>query len=1222
MGSGLVSFKGDTWRGRTLLANNDRGDRRMVRIVNGYVSCDGHEIRSFPGWRTLVDLSDENNPSGGYNHDIIDAMRPVLEPPTPNDFYTQVYDGTTSAKQTLLCHAEPRYIEWFEQVGDVLTIGGITRFRECPIYDSNRIEPTIVSASNIQDGGNFRFFLRFSSLPASRTINDTGASLNGVAVGDVFYIEGLTVSGNATLQAAIDTHVNGKVHVLHQINAGGPDLRFFTDLGGVLGGAGPWTVTAGTCRRVRPNRSNTYLTPSGMDPYHSDPMTRIDDWNALTTWRIIPTLPMTIGNCTSHVAHTAYVANRRRDFADEASNFNEGVLTDEADGVRGVSRREQKELPYRMVPEPSGDRIIIAVPGYNCLFQVPLMIPVNPELWPATPTVDGLGVQWFANDQFDQPRALGLPKGRLIESIYTPAPSSPSETHQSADVTHLLTALSTSPQFSFPAGTYRMCITYADSATGDEGEPSEPVEFTVPSNGYAYVINVSYMLPGYIMPECVADELRVYMTDTDGEAFGLYKSLPLRHLTGSLDYLGYALENATGFSPTDLSSKYGPDAGYTPGDLTMAREWNTLRLPLARDNGGGIGDSIDFFRPPLPIGMPRGASAVKMVRGFLLAGGHLGTEGVNGSLYPAFGSLRVPGGDTNVVELRQHQSSNILLPADGALTDGFGLSSRNFPDSCQGITALSKKLVPNNMGREFQVDRVLNRKSSMRTSDASQMNVINWERLQTVRPVLDPDFRETPMAPAHPDYEVINQPFWWRMFKGQLQVGEPGLPGRVSKAGGFGIKIIDYNKDDDITAIGELAGNAVICSRYETYFLGWSTSPLGQEPTVITTEYGCIAPNSMVEFDGGLAWISEKGPVAIGGAGLQHIGKDIEEDFVGSTRRYLTDSKGMMRHTWSCHDAARGLVMWGMVVGDIALVESNGDTINFVNGSDGVRSRAACNEVLIWSYRTGSFSVWNPPTGLEVLWMRELAIKEPTFTNTGVVYTCFLANDNRIYALDDAWNDCNDGCLATTAVAAGTASTSLQVAATLWATDGVANGGDSAREISTAYGSSGNGFLLRVGTIVQALNADGEIEWETTVEAADPSTDVVTLAAAQTWTRGQTILLGVKPALEIESTSLGAEFLMNGHAKHVQVRYGLHGTGRCNATVWLLKTELDSIGGGPTEPIRCGKTMGKFAKTDTAGRLGLRRSLPAEVTAPELALRMHVSGERQIRIADVALELV
>jgi len=1221
MAQPAISLKGAAWRGRTTLATNDRGDRRMVSIDNGYVSMDGHEIRAFPGFRRLIDLSDDNNPTGGYNRYIIDAVRPVMVEPSPLEFYGSLYQGNTSAVQTMRVRAKPRSFEWFKQLGGVLTIGGTTRFREAPVMDSSRNVLTIASCSCVQDSDIFRFFVRMSGTPAGYTTTDaSGAGMNGVTAGDVFYIEGLVVSNNAALQTAIDAKVNGRFHLLSSISSN--DLRFNVDMGSVIGGAGPHTVTAGTIHKVRPNRTDLYSTPNADDPYDSNPEQRIDDWNALTTWRITPTLGLSISNCASHTVYPAYVANRRRDFADEQSSFIEGILI--GGGVRGVSRREQKELPYRMVPEAAGDRIIIAVPGYNLLFQQPLMVPLNPDNWPNTPALDGLGVRWFGNDTFDIPRSLGLPKCRLIDSPFTPAPTSPGETEQNADVTHWITAITASPGISFPAGTYRLCCTYYDSVTGDEGAPSEIVEFRIPSDSgtnLSYVVNVSYMLPGYIMPECLADKLNVYMTDTDGEALGFYKQVDLKHRTGTTDYLGLLLEQSSSFSPQDMTSKYGPDAGFSPDNPTRAREWNTLRLPLAHS----VGDSIDFTRPPINIGMPRGASVARSIRGFLLAGGSLGTEGTTGMLYPGYGSLGLQSDNFKQIIIRQHRSTSLATVEDGTLDSGFGVASRNFPDAYQGLQALNKDLLPDTMGRDFQVSFVENRLSTMRTTDVSQMDAINFERLSTVRPVLDSDYRESPSATSAPFLSVDNKGFWWEMPKGVLQIGEPGQPSRVTKAGGIGIQVIDYNKDDDITAIYQLAGNAVICSKKETYFLSWGSSPIGQQPSLVHSAYGCIAPNSMVEFDGGVAWISEQGPVAIG-ASLQFIGQDIQEDFVGSTRRYLADSRGMMRHAWGCHDRTRGLILWGMVTTASTLTDRTGEDALFTNSDDGDRSRCPCDEVLIWSYRTNSFSRWRPPTGMGLMWMEEIAMNDESvqgqvdgISGMSMTRLCGLTSDGVIYAFDDDWSEHNQSCMKTTATAKGSASTSLVVSATAWSTDGVANGGPAGRAASAGDSTTNSGFIVVPGQRVEGLDENDQVVWSTEVASADPATNTIVLATAQTWAKNQAIRVGARRPVVVETTAIGAEFGLTGEVSGVQMRYTLFGSsgGTAQAKVEVLTTGLDI----DQDTLLFTSENTYEALGTGGGRRAQRRKFQGKATSPEVAVRITVTGEPQVRIADLALEV-
>lgn len=1237
MGTQLIPFKGDGWRGRTTLTTNDRGDKRLVRILNGYVSSDGSEIRSFPGWRTLIDLSDDNNPNGGYSRYVIDAMRPVLYEPSPNQFYTEVYEGGTSDQQTLYARAKPIWFEAFEQVGDTLTILGITRFREQPIYSSARVKLTPSSISTAADG---KVTLTMSAAVGTKTSTDAGgAGLNGCDVGDVVYIEDLATA-NATLNSDINNLLNGKVHPVAAVS--GANIVLATQISN-FSALGSVSTTAGSVHRVRPNASDSYPTPGGADPYSDVVLDRIDDWNALTSWRIVPALPLKLTNAAQHTSHPAWVANRQRDFGDAnagasavgyASKFTEGINVRTGGVTRGVSRREQRELPYRIVTEPAGDRILIAAPGYNCMFQVPLMVPFNPAEFPPTPDSDfSIGVPWFGNDIYDKPRALGVPKCRLIEPVFTPAPPSPDQNSDTGNFSHLLLAIDATPTVGFPAGKYRMCATYQDDITGEEGEPSEIVEFEVPSNAFAYYVRVHYFHPGYIMPECLALRLNVYLTAPGGEALGFYKSFDLKsfraHPAGQ--HLGLAY-NGTG-GQFFLSAKYGFAAAASPDSFSAAAEWQTLHLPLPTRNTESSPGSldfdlgIDFERPPLQVGMPRGASACRWMRGVMVAAGHIGNAGPSKSLYQQYGSIFLdqPTQFTNTrddeILIRVHDDTNYVVYADGEKEDGFGLAGRAFPDSCQGIEGISTELIPREKGLFFQIDRILNRRCV--TLDETGHNSVARERLKTVRPVVDLDYATSPTDPEFVPVTIRDRQFYLRMFKGQIQVSDPGAPNRVTKASGIGIKLTDPNRDDDIVAIGRLAGNAVLCTRKETFFFSWSRSPGGEEPTTVSTEHGCIAPNGMVEFDGGLAWISERGPVALGST-LQFVGGDIQQDFTGQRRRYATDRQGMMRHTWACHDSARGLVMWGLLTEDAAhqLSDGRGGLVVQAQADDGVRSRFPCDEVLIWSYRTNSFSTWRPPSGLEILWMREITIRHPNNENSSTLAVAFLAADGRIYVLDDTWNDTNDGCLNTTAIGAGASSTSMRIDADEWSADGVANGGDTARGTSSISGIGGENYLIRAGHIIQAISSDDTIEWETTITEANPSTDTVKLAAAQTWVNGQTIRIGVKPAMIIETTFVGGEAVLNLETSHLQLRYTLHGHGLGDAKAYidalLLKSDIETT--TDAQEVRVG-IVNQLLGTADETRHARRATLPAQACAPEIAAKVTISSEAQVRITDMMLEV-
>ena len=1243
MGQSLISYRGEGWHGKTSLTTNDRGDRRLVKILNGYVSADGSEIRSFPGWRTLIDLSEENNPDGGYSRYVIDAMRPVMEEPSPGQFYVDPYMGGDSRQQTLYARAKPIWLEAFEQVGDSINIMGISRFREAPIYTAARqkVSPTGISTDETKSD---KIVISLDgSIGGYSSTDATGPGLNGLFRDQVVYLEGLTSDDPSV--ATLLAQVNNRAHIVDNLGNGAIPENFIRlkTQGAISTTSAVSALTAGEVHQVRGNRNNTYPTPTGVDPFDSNAGTRIDDWNALTNWKIVPNLPLELTNAASHICHPAWVANRQRDFEDDQGDYTpasgafqdftiEGIGLEGTSSLvplRGVSKREQRELQYRIVPEPAGDRIIIAAPGYNCLFQIPLQIPFNPDNWPASPTNGTLGVHWFGNDIYDKPRALGVPKCRLIDCPKDTAPPSPDQNSSTGAFTHLVTALDSSPAFGFPPGTYRMVATYEDEITGEEGEPSEVIEVTVPANDYAYVINVRYFHPGYIMPECLAFRLNVYLSAPNGDALGFYRSFPLNSSAShSLSHLGFAYDGVNGMN--QVSAKYGFNSGASPDNFTNVAEWRTLVLPLPTRNtesSPGTGDfdlGINFFRPPVASGMPRGASFARFIRGVMIAGGHLGLYGPTKNLYRQSGSIildATAGGhndEPNQILTRIHDA-NWFDNADGQVTDGFGLAGRSFPDSCQGINGISEDLIPSNIGRAFQIDRVLNR--IMITPNSDGHRAAAWERIQTVDSVVDLNFTTSPADPEFVPVAIYNKTYYLRMFKGQLQVADPGEPSKVVKAGDVGIKFVDPNKDDDIVAGFQMAGNAVICSRKETFFFSWARSAGGETPTTVSTEHGCIAPNSMVEFDGGVAWISERGPVALG-ASLQFVGGDIQQDFVGQSKRYATDVQGMMRHTWACHDSARNIVMWGMVTQDATHSVNDGrGGVTFVGlADDGVFSRMPCDEVLIWSYRTNSFSTWRPPAGMEIMWMRQIMTRHPISSNSSTVSVAFLAVDGRIYTLDDTWSDCNDGSLVTSAATAGTNSTTMTVFASQWGTDGVANGGPDARSLSTV-GNGSAGFFVRAGHIVQALGTDNAIEWETTIVSADPATNTIVLAEAQTWPAFQGIRIGVRPAMVIETTFAGGQ-TQNIESKAIQVRYTLHGNGvqLGSASVKAVALKSDLLTEDEPQEVQFFPEWVNLGATQH-GRHGRRRQIEGDVTAPEIAIRLTVTSDPQVRIADIMLEV-
>ena len=162
---------------------------------------------------------------------------------------------------------------------------------------------------------------------------------------------------------------------------------------------------------------------------------------------------------------------------------------------------------------------------------------------------------------------------------------------------------------------------------------------------------------------------------------------------------------------------------------------------------------------------------------------------------------------------------------------------------------------------------------------------------------------------------------------------------------------------------------------------------------------------------------------------------------------------------------------------------------------------------------------------------------------------------------------------------------------------------------------------MRAGHIVQALGSDNAIEWETTIVSADPATNTIVLAEAQTWPAFQGIRIGVRPAMVIETTFAGGQ-TQNIESKAIQVRYTLHGNGvqLGSASVKAVALKSDLLTEDEPQEVQFFPEWVNLGATQH-GRHGRRRQIEGDVTAPEIAIRLTVTSDPQVRIADIMLEV-
>jgi hypothetical protein len=1228
MGQRIVTLKNQAWRGKTTLNVSDRLERNFLKLENCYVSSDGAEIRHFPGFITLMDLTQQNNPDGGFARYVTDGVKPVFET-SPSERYQLLSYQETQRISSLRARAKPTHFHGFEQIGDTLLLWGESRFREVPILQNVAFPTTppdindrkVLKVQSISVQGNLWWITLDDTFNAinSALYDFQSCGYNGVSAGNVVYFEGVTVADPVD-QAIVDASLNGRVHeikdsttyaasntiVLHtQPNLGSPSMM-----------SGNVACSAGEIHRVRYNRTNVYSTPDGLPIYATAAGNRPDDPQALTSWRVIRSVDP---DNTAPECFPAWVANRTRDFGDAFNNPAIAYQDTEgwwltATGTRGVSRREQRRLPYRTNPEAAQDRLILAAPAYGCLFQIPLKVPINPQNWPFTPTdaeVFNYGIQYHCNDIYDKPRSLGLPKARLIDSIFTPAMESPNSTPIAGFNFSAIPVAADTPTLGLPAGEYLVSISFEDEALNEEGLASEPITVTIPAGGFAYTIGIHYIHPGYIMPECLATKINVYIAPPGESAMAFYTSFPL----GARPYLAASIIDTN----YDASARYGFPSVSPSNPYAFLRQW---QLPLP-DQQSDLSQVIDATRlAPQSASMPRGAEAARYIKGTLIAGGHTGNTGGSLQLWESKASIVYTNSTHKAYDemiIRRHDK--LSANPDAADVDGdsttstLGCAGRSFPDAYSGIEVTSLDLFPSGSINQ-QVDKVMNpRATDLRNDPFGQPH---WEFVKLTRPIVGYQ-RESGSPEEVPSaYTRYERSVWYRMQKGQIQVSDPGAPHRSNKSA---IQFIDPNKGDDVTAIGTLAGSAIICSRRETYSMAWYRAPAGEVPQLVSNEHGCIAANSMVEFDGGLAWIGERGPVAMGG-GLQWIGEQVAQDFYGTNARYAHDSRGMMRHAWACHDASRGLVMWGLatkdgVTSETNSVEDDGVTYNWSGASDELKSRWPCDEVLIWSYRSGAFSTWRPPTGLEILWMRPIRVA------SGELVVAFLAKDGRLYGLYDDKNDTTRKSNIFQATSKGSNDTTITLDTS---TIGFASIDGELGSFGSLVGRS-QGAFFRTGMLVEQLDDNGEIVAERVISSIDSKTSTtitVTLSGSCTWTTTTKWRVGGRQKATILSTFIGMEAMDNMAVQGVQMRYNLYGAGSANAKVTLIKSDYlndetipKTVTAGGTRWQNLGESI--LTESSTQGRR--RRFQDVGIDGEEVAVKIELTGTAQCRITDIGLEV-
>lgn len=818
-------------------------------------------------------------------------------------------------------------------------------------------------------------------------------------------------------------------------------------------------ATPANTRLYRVRRGNI-----GADAYS------LEEPDSLAIWTL-RTLPDVVTPSVPDLV--AQIASRNPDYGDDPT-YSYGWT----DGLGGTSRRKSTTIPRRLNPDVSGDRLLLACPGRGVVYQCPVITPPGGG-WLPSPDE--------SNYIYDQPRALGVPKAVLFDPDFKD-PLKPAE----------------SGTIEGPGdGQFFVQVAYKDDGTGEIGRASEPATYSLTNQ----TLRIAVLHPAYLMGETGATSIVVYITGPGGSITGQYR------------IHGYDSESF--WSPSATQSwRYGrrpkPIGGgtYLLQGNTFSDLFCILDVYIDTAVWGRSFNAdydIDFNRIPDDLRqMPMGCKVVRTIRGITLFGGYEGNHGEALQLQSALASALFVLPEPSPRQNRNGRSEQELAQqlfnyqTAAAADGGFGIGAGAIPPAYEGQELRSNGAGTENLYDDnidsIRIDKLVNQYAGW--NDAG---MFYW-------PAESIMLRYQMAGKIHRNAkDKRGKSVHLVMPRGTIQWSEAGQPGVVPA---INTATIDSEQDQDVEGIGRHGNMAVICTARQTHAMSWDRGPLGASPRLVDPTIGCIAPNAMVDFDGGLAWIGDLGPVVMRG-GPPQWARQFERDFSGVGARYLKDGRGMMRHAWGAHDRTRALLFFGLRVSDegdtvleLKANGSSGDPKTWAEANDDLRSKFPCDEVLVYSYRQDAWSVWVPHKSIQ--WMGELRCSD------GQVRMCFMHQDGRTFALDDAWGAGWDRYTTAVADVAGTNSTTFSTGAATFQT--TPQLGFVEADMSFVIYSPSNGAPGSPGRGIRAYG---------TIDSVDSTTEV-TLSTPCTWAAGDVIVIG-PPEMLIESRYWNSDDLVDEH---------------------------------------------------------------------------------------------
>ena len=531
----------------------------------------------------------------------------------------------------------------------------------------------------------------------------------------------------------------------------------------------------------------------------------------------------------------------------------------------------------RMQAKPAKGRVIVAVPGIGLLWQVSLLH-ANPFFKQTPPG-------YTSTPNFRWMRALGIPKGVL--------------------------APFTTAQLGYGVAgwgmtynqTYKVAIGYYDPVTLEVGLPSEVDSFTTndsSNTGNLYSVVINALSSRMCLWESVGLGLVVYISEA-GESWNT-ELFPVLLLP-----------------PTNT-------AGEVPSHASGGANYREPRL--VSDPSRGDAQVLPFRYPSLEQ-YAQGGSWVAVSRGRVFSGGQRPDYFVHRAQVATNDSITYNDGDTHYLAFGEETQVGSVAAMDHGLGLHSAAAYNRLPNSFAGARASIDDTGPGLLSGS-----ILERENGARLTHTT-----HGTRL--VRCIHTTDFNPIDVSVSLPAYGNMDN-----SVQEDVRIyTDPNLTA-FSEEDAYPISpAINRLPHDPETGIRVTAGASardglLTFTDRQTIYYAWSGSPRTNSRMVLSNEYGCIAPNSVVEYPGGVAWMSDEGPCVFDGAGVMPVGDGIREWW----RAYGRDSERMANYIMGTVDLERQLVIWALST----------DTIG--SGiADDVKAKKPSDRMLMWHYPTGGF---------------------------------------------------------------------------------------------------------------------------------------------------------------------------------------------------------------------------------------------------------------------------